>query len=345
MTPQPTIKEFKCPTCGFALPERAKQNQLIKCPACNTTLFISDWTIGETKDNATVATPTRVYTMSRLIAKDDVCNVYACAFSVEGKPYQGLFRVARDAGDNDLVQNEARALYHFQATPNYDDFRAFLPSILESFVYQDERAAVAGRQARQVNIVTLHTHIASPDELYSLEDVRGYYTGGIDTKDMAWMWRRLLNVLGYAHKNGIIHGAVLPSHVLIEPKDHKLALVGWGFSVRDAKANQRRLPAMSVSYESWYPPEVGEKAIPTPSLDLNMAARCMLYLMGLDPLNDSPAHYNLDPALGQYFAKFLHARPRQRPQDAWDALDEFDRIIESLWGARTFREFTLPAKL
>src|SRR6185369_13684460 len=132
-----SVKILKCPTCGYPLPENARANQLLKCSACNATLYISEWKIGETKDAVVVATPTRVYTVTDLLASDDLCVVYRCAFKADGKEWQGMFRLARDAADNDLVANEARILHHFQATPNYRDYRAFLPAVLESFVYQD----------------------------------------------------------------------------------------------------------------------------------------------------------------------------------------------------------------
>ena len=86
----------------------------------------------------------------------------------------------------------------------------------------------------------------------------------------------------------VVHAAVLPCYVLIEPKDHKLALTGWSFATRSNPVPET-LKAISLSYESWYPPEVFQKAPPTPALDLCLAARSALFLMGLDPLGDASA--------------------------------------------------------
>ncbi len=336
-----TIKEFKCPNCGRALPETTRANALLKCPACHSTLLISEFTVGDAKDAVAVATPTRVYSVSKLLTKDDICTVYKCAFKADDQEWTGMFRIATDPLDNDLVEQEAKTLYHLQSAHNFDQFRPFLPSVLESFLYSDS----TGIPARQVNILTMHAHIASPSELFNLEEVRGYYTGGIHPKDMAWMWRRLLNVLGFVHNSGVIHGAVLPPYVLIEPKDHKLALTGWGFSVRFPKSGTGiPMTAISMPYESWYPPEIKAKQVPTPAADLYLAARTMMYLIGTDPLRDDPSHHTLEPELGKYFARFFHENPVRRPQSAWDALDEFDQLIESIWGPRTFRVFTMPTK-
>lgn len=335
------IKDFKCPNCGRALPETTRANALLRCPACHATLLISEFNVDDAKGAVGVATPTRTYAVTKLLAKDDICNVYKCTFKADGTEWTAMFRIATHAALNDMVEQEAKTLYHLQSAHNFDKFRPFLPAVLESFLYSD----ATGAPPRQVNILSMHEHIASPGELYSLEEVRGYYTGGIHPKDMAWMWRRLLNVLGFAHHSGVIHGAVLPPYVLIEPKDHKLALTGWGFSLRLPKSGTGgHMTAISMPYERWYPPEILDKKTPTPAADLYLAARTMMHLVGVNPLHDDPAHHNMEPELGSYFAKFFHDNPARRPQSAWDALEEFDKLIESLWGPRTFRVFTMPGK-
>lgn len=334
------VSNFKCPNCGASLPETSRANQLLRCPTCNASLFVSDWHIGETGDAVMVATPTRVYTVSKLLGKDDLCNIYRCSFNSNEQEWLGIFRIARDARDNDLVQAEAQALFHLQSHPEYDEFRAFLPAVLESFIYQESGTSTP---ARYVNILSLHEYIASPDELYTFEEVHNYYTGGIHPKDMAWMWRRVLHILGFVHKAGLVHGAALPPYFVIEPKEHKLALIGFGFSVRDPQTTGAALKALSVPYEDWYPQEVFDKQPPTPGLDLMLAARTMMYLIGADPLGE-PERYTMEPELSRYFRKFYERDPRRRPQDAWAALAEFDGVIERLWGARTFRPFTMPSK-
>jgi serine/threonine protein kinase/DNA-directed RNA polymerase subunit RPC12/RpoP len=333
------ISIFNCPSCGGALPQNTKADQLVKCPACGSTLLISDWKIGDTTYAVVVSTPTRLYTVSDLLAKDDLCNIYRCTYKADGQEWEGMFRVARQAEDNDLVQNEARILYHFQSSDDYDEYRAFLPLALESFIYQD-----AGTFRRnQANILSMHHQIASPRELYTLEEVHNYYRNGIHAKDVAWMWRRLLNVLGFIHRSGVVHAAVLPSYILIEPKDHKLALTGWSFAARTSPAPEN-LKAISMGYETWYPPEVHQKVPPTPALDICLAARSALYLMGLDPLGDASAP-SLEPELQRYFARCLDDNPARRPQEAWPLLQEFDDIIENLWGPRQFRIFSMPSKV
>lgn len=335
-----SVQAMFCPACSHPLPPETQPNTLVTCPACNSTLYLSDWEIGKNDDGIAVATPTRVYTVTDHLAKDDVCNVYRCRYKLDDKNVQGMFRVSRTPTDNDLVQNEAQILYHLHTIPDYEDFRAFTTPVLENFIYSDKSL----QGAHQVNIVSLHEHINGPNELYSLEEIWNYYPSGIDPRDMAWMWRRLLFVLGFVHKSGVVHGGILPSHVLIEPKDHKLVLTGWGFGVRKIGNTWDRLKAVSVTYEKWYPPEVFDKKPASPGFDVVMGARCMMYLIGADPLDNMSRHRNMEDELARYFTNIINTGPRNRPGDAWKLLSEFDRIIEKLWGPRTFRVFTMPYK-
>ncbi len=61
----------------------------------------------------------------------------------------------------------------------------------------------------------------------SLADVRRVYPDGVDARTAVWMWRRVLELLAWIHGNGVRHGAVAPAHILVHPRDHGVALVGW----------------------------------------------------------------------------------------------------------------------
>jgi hypothetical protein len=190
-------------------------------------------------------------------------------------------------------------------------------------------------------VLLAHEQIRSPDELYTLAEVRAAYPAGLDGRDVAWIWRRLLYVLGFVRAQGVSHGAVLPPHVLIEPAGHKLVLINWCFA-SDAGAKptaSARLPASFAGpYLAWYRREGAARRLPTPALDVALAARCMIELLGGDPL-ESTCPPRVEPALSRYFQRCLGVGT-----GAWTLLDEFDRLIEILWGPRKFREFKMPPK-
>jgi hypothetical protein len=206
------------------------------------------------------------------IAAGDIADVYACDYE-DGR---ALLKVARQADDSDLIQTETAVLRHLRQVdrPAGADFLPFLPEPIETFRF---REAGTGRNRTA-------TAFVAPDGFVSLEEVKRLVPAGIHPKDMAWMWRRLLHILGYVHAREVIHGAILPSHVLIHPEGHGLILVDWCYAVREPIATSTHIPAISLPYEAWYPAEVMAKEPPRPGTDILMGARCMTALLGGDPV-------------------------------------------------------------
>ncbi len=266
-------------------------------------------------------------------AQGDLCNLYHCTFDLNGKETAGVFKVARDPDDNDLVSNEASTLKHLARSKEYSQYAPYAPRLVDAFDYQDGHSPIA----RRANILTLE-----PGDYYSLEEIRAHYPQGVDPKDMAWMWRRLLIALGFAHTNDVIHGAVLPTHILIQPENHGLVLIDWSYAIR-AGGSFETIPAMSIAYEQWYPAEVLAKEPPKPGTDLYLAAGCMMYLLGGDPVTGT-----IPDAVPKRIQTFLRGTAlkgqAQRPQNALVLLDEFTALAESLWGPRKFHAFSMPKK-
>jgi hypothetical protein len=71
---------------------------------------------------------------------------------------------------------------------------------------------------------------------HTLADVKRAHPDGVDGRTAVWMWRRILELLAWLHASDVAHGAVLPEHVLVHPRDHGAVLVGWSrAAVGDAK--------------------------------------------------------------------------------------------------------------
>jgi hypothetical protein len=193
-----------------------------------------------------------------------------------------------------------------------------VPRLVEDFRHRD---AATGAE-RQINV------LATAPGLHDLDEVRRAYPDGLDARDVAWMWRRLLVALGLAHRAGVVHGAVLPPHVLIEPDGHGVVLVDWCFSAPVGGT----VPALVPGYDArWYPDEIPRKRPCGPGTDIAMASGCMSWLMG--PRAPRELHD---------FARGCRQRPLDaRPDDAWRLLRELDEVLDRLYGPRTFRPFTL----
>ncbi|MFG2047803.1 serine/threonine protein kinase [Micromonospora sp. NPDC048935] len=227
-----------------------------------------------------------------------------------------LLKLPRRPTDNDLLAREAHALRTIaeRGDPRY---LPYVPRLVDEFPHRD----TASGAERRINV------IATAPGLHDLDEVRHAYPDGLDARDVAWMWRRLLVVLGLAHRAGLVHGAVLPRHVLIEPDAHGVVLVDWCFSAPVGGT----IPALVPDHSDWYPEEVTRKRPAGPGTDIAMASRCMSWLMG----SRAPRELHA-------FARGCRQRSLDaRPADAWRLLRELDQVLDRLYGPRTFRPFTL----
>ena len=241
----------------------------------------------------------RAYRMGRVFARGDIAELFA-----DG---DALIKVPRQPGDNDLMEAEARALRALWLDGD-PKFRPYAPRLVETFVHEDDR-----RRRRRVNVLERQRGMISLAGLGDRER---------DPRDVAWIWRRLLTALGWAHRAGVVHGAVLAEHVLIHPEEHGLVLIDWCYA-------GHRPEAIVKASETFYPPEVLLDRTAGPATDIYMATMLMTRLIGP----------RIPASLRRFAAGCTYDAPRMRPQDAWALLGEFDDLIHQLYGPRKFRPF------
>jgi hypothetical protein len=177
------------------------------------------------------------------------------------------------------------------------------------------------------------------DGFYSLADVKQHYPDGVDPRDMAWMFRRLLVVLGFAHKTKYLHGAVLPQHVMIHPDQHGLVLIDWNHSASVDESTDETIDPVGA-YKDWYPAEAVTENCGTHT-DIYMAANLMSWLMGGDPEN-VVLPTGIEREYRIFLSSCLSVDWKQRPAEGWGVLKHFDDLIERLYGKRKFRPFHIP---
>ncbi|MDI6101623.1 molecular chaperone DnaJ [Actinoplanes sp. NEAU-A12] len=265
---------------------------------------------GEARAEPVVQGRRRAYRMGRVFAKGDLAELFA-----DGS---ALIKVPRQPADNDLMEAEAKALRRLWLDGD-PRFRPYAPRLIETFVHEDDR-----RRRRRVNVLERQHGMISLAEI----------DRDLDPRDVAWMWRRLLTALGWAHRAGVVHGAVLPEHVLIHPQEHGLVLVDWcyaglGRQQPDGSYAGHRPAAIVKARRDFYPPEVLHDRSAGPATDIYMATRLMTRLIGP----------RIPASLRRFAAGCTYDAPRMRPQDAWALLGEFDDLIHQLYGPRKFRPF------
>lgn len=251
----------------------------------------------------------------------DLCDLFVC--DTAGK--EVLLKVVRNPRNNDLLEAEARVLQQFDRDLRGQPVRAHFPTLVEAFRLRD----TAGVQ-RHTNVLYAGTGYVS------LAEVLQAYPDGLHPADAAWMFNRLLAALAITHDRGLVHGAVVPAHILIRPSDHNGMLIDWCYSVAPGEI----LKAISPPYAACYPPEVHTRQPVTAATDLYMAALCMVCLLGGDPSNGLLPASVPRPIQALLRACLLPA-PARRANNAWQVFEDFRAILRQLYGPPHFRPFSL----
>jgi hypothetical protein len=299
------------------------------CPHCGAA-----WT-GQGPTPLVLNTPLGTVEVGRQLGEGPTARAYRCTVrEVFGGRFVGVAKVGRSATNNSAMATEASALAALAAAPGFASFMPFVPHAAVSFPYADGADAV-----RQVNVLRYDAQIVDPADLYTLDEVRETYPRGLDPRDVAWMFRRLLYVIGGAHACGRAHGSVLPANVLIEPADHKLVLIGWCNSQpAHAHWQEPQAPLARAWSADWdRQPRSARDA------DIGFAARTMIYL--LNGRADEPrVSATVEPALARFLERCVAGPDVSGSRDAARLLGDFDRVIEALWGPRKFRPFAMPPR-
>lgn len=278
----------------------------------------------------TFATANARHTLDYMLA--DWCDMTTChqarTVTAAGTTYVSFIKLARQQNDNDLLALEASALERLWSG---DPKRAmFFPKLIESFGVRTPMQRVRANALEWL------------EGFVNLEQVRIAYPNGVDPLDMAWMWRRVLWALDYAHSKQLVHGALLPQNILIHPAHHGLVLADWCYSSTLRATAYQPLTAIVARQRDWYPREVLAKQSVLPSLDIVMAARSMVYLMNGNPVTGTlPA--TIPATMRDYFATVVHYNA-PLVKDAATAAILFDELLARLgrpFHPRAFRPFSV----
>ncbi|HVT83515.1 MAG TPA: hypothetical protein VHM90_22935 [Phycisphaerae bacterium] len=250
----------------------------------------------------------------------DCYAVYRCVPANPAPAGTLRIKIIRDPQNNDLARREADLL-----RPLADDARVrrYFPKLVEAFTLREAGAA------RQALI------IAVPADLISLADLRRAFPAGLDPRDAAWIFNRILEALYYAHARGVIHANINSQTLAVTLANHGLTVDEWPLAVPvDAP-----LIAVPPSYAGWYAEIPAHRA--TPALDITLALRTLVDLLGGNPLT-AELPITIPAALKRFIEGALLLPHAGRPNDAGALRHEFDELLQTLYGPRTFRALTIP---
>jgi hypothetical protein len=255
-----------------------------------------------------------VYRIGALLREGPVANVYRAEGS-DGRSC--LVKLVRNQPMNALLYAEWDALNALRGlTTDHHWLAPYYPRMLDN----------SGTVDRGERASSVFESLASG--FVTMADIRRAFPNGLDGRDYAWMHRRLLRAVAGAHRVGLVHGAIVAGNVLVHPARHDVVLAEWTFSVEQG----HRLLATGTAPDlrAAYPPEVPAGSAVTAATDVHMAHGLMLNML---------AH---NETRQRMFARgCIQNSPGRRPNAA-ELLDEYDELLDELYGRRKFRTFAMP---
>jgi hypothetical protein len=173
--------------------------------------------------------------------------------------------------------------------------------------------------------------------VHTLEDARRVYPNGVDPRVSVWLWRRLLETLTFIHQSGLVHGAVLPPHVLIQRNEHGAWLVGYSC----ADAPGARLRALATRFQEFYPEELLRSERLSTGADLRMSARCMAWVLGGEPeRGEVPG--SVPRPLAALIRRVASEGSEASLEPAWTLRERVGEVGRAAFGPPSFHPLVMP---
>lgn len=237
-----------------------------------------------------------------------------------------LLKVLKDNKHAPLLKREAAILAKLKNTELADLFPDLLDSTADLKICDScpERfkCFTESRNIDDCNLKNKALLYRYDKEMPSLADAIKKYPNGVDERDMVWMFKRLLAAIWTAHSVGEVHSAILPEHILLNLTTHGIWLIDW------MHANKVGVkPKINEIAPAKFYPEYAITVDNSTSLDIHMAAICMIEIMGGDLSKVSKEIRLILRACtsGATDARLVH--------------DQLDKTVKKLFGPSVFRPF------
>jgi len=220
-----------CPQCGGGLPRQAWW-RMVNCSFCGAVVTRSEDVVQaagfhEAWRRAMDALPVAVQTLRvgdaryRMLAPlggGEHAAVYL-AERLSFLPERVLIKIAHAEGESHAVRREHEVLCALQALngPGAAYFSTRLPQPVRF-----GQAAAGWQQGHSVLVLRYPVGYWG-----SMADVLLHQRHGIGARHVVWIWRRVLDILAYIHGKGWTHGRLSAEHLLVQPRDHGILVIGW----------------------------------------------------------------------------------------------------------------------
>lgn len=258
----------------------------------------------------------RTYVLESRIASGDSSEVYRGRWVVRLGELV-VIKVLAAATDADLLRREWSTLRQLarSTAEGADHFTTRLPTPVAHGLVGDDPPRTASVFGWSSGFVP------------TLEAVGEAWPSGVPGPVGVWILKRLLELLSVVHRSGFVHGAVVPDHVLVHPRDHGAMLVGWTIATTWSAGHTQRLPARP---RRWAPLYEGAREA-TPALDVAMACRCVAAVAGWTGAG-SPGPV----------AAVVQRGGSGRVSDAWALREQLTAASREAFGPPAYHPLPLP---
>jgi hypothetical protein len=333
-----------CPQCNAPLAPHHFARSII-CSYCGTTVQLDESLVlaaifheafrvwnspGSYQIPSWVSIDETHWAVDKCIAHGEISDVYT-GWRARWPTELVIVKLLRDRKDTALFDKEWEALQVLQRSdaPGADTFTTLIP---QPVMHGD--IAAGPHAGKRVNIF----HWTS-GFYHTFEEVLQAYPQGIPPRAAIWIWRRILEVLSFIHNSGMVHGAVLPSHLLVQENEHGVLLVGYS----SAGQIGEKLRAISKRFESFYPHPIRSFSKLTMQLDLVMSARCIVAILGGNPATAS-LPTTVPAKLAGIVQRIAFADPTiSASEDAWAIREELGGIAKEVFGSPQFIPIVMPS--
>jgi hypothetical protein len=315
-----------CPHCGAPLAV-TRFSAVVVCSYCQATVRVDPASVPASKyqrayvewnnpaggEEALPVSIADTYWVKQVfLARGEISDVYLAA-RARWPTELVLLKILRDAGDLPLLQHEWRFLSRLHATAAAESMDLHL-RVPIPVINGERNLACAYRWAAGFS--------------HTFENVREVYPRGVPPVSSIWVWRRILEVLAVMRRDGQVHGAILPNHLLIQNGEHGVRLVGFTC----AGSTNAPLRVVCTDFEGFYPETVLDSQKLTPAMDVVMSARCVSYLLGGTD-GDLPDH--VPPRLSDLLRR-VGSDDERTEIEPWQLRKDVGDLGQALFGPPAF---------
>ena len=237
-------KVLTCPQCSAPLPKQARW-RMVTCPFCHATVGLGQQVVEaasfrEAWERARAVAYGDLDRLDfgrmsfRILARVGADQLTQSFLGYRTLPTGAIVGIAVASSDDGAHQlrREAQVLreLHQSEAAGAHAFTRRLPLVLG---LEFSRGPLA---PGQVALVLRHP----PQTWGSLAQVQALFPHGIEATHLVWMWRRVLESLGFVHASGWVHGDLHLENMLVHPHDHLVHLQGWSAAQPLVPADRRQ---------------------------------------------------------------------------------------------------------